>query len=334
MDRSKESLVSIIIPVYNAEKYLKKCIDSILNQSYNEFELLLINDGSTDNSKEIIEQLKKKDKRVVTIHKKNEGVSSARTVGLDVAKGEYILFVDADDYLEKDYIEYFYNLINCSFGLDMAVNYNKFCIHTPYQVKKEKVELLSSEKIMEYIYTSKINEAVWNKIYRRSFLKKNNIIFNKDIWYGEGMLFNMQCLQCTEKIAVGNKRVYHQVYNYSSAMREFNLDSNLCGLKSLDLQRKIWKNENKKVLSAWKFHKWCFNMSILKGIIKSNTKSKYLREYVDCKKKLRRGWYYPWTVDISPLRKLFYVFSSLFPVLGAKIFLYNERKKAKRYFDN
>lgn len=330
MVKKAKPLMSIIIPVYNAEKYLEKCINSILDQTYTNYEVILVNDGSVDNSKEIIERFKKEDKRIVSIHKKNGGVSSARNAGLSIAVGEFVFFIDADDYLESDYIEYFYNLINYCEGLDMAMNYNKFSIHNQKQVKEEKVELLDSEKVMEYIYTGKINVAVWNKIYRRSFLEKNHISFNKDIWYGEGMLFNMLCLQYTNQVAVGNKCVYHQVYNYSSAMREFKLDSNLCGLRSLDLQRKCWKRENKVVLNSWKFHKWCFNMSILKGIIKSKTKDKYKKEYKKCKFELRKGWYYPWIVNISPLRRCFYIFSSVFPVLGARIFLYNEKKKAKK----
>ena len=329
MKKKQYPLISFIIPVYNVEKYIKRCIESVLNQSYDNIEIIVVNDGSKDNSKRIIEEMLSESKKIVLINKENGGVSSARTEGLKHAQGEFILFIDSDDYLENDYAEYFYNLINQEEQIDIAMNYNKFSIHTPEQVKKEKIEILSSNKIMEYIYTSKINVAVWNKIYRRSFLENNNISFNKEIWYGEGMLFNIQCLQYTDRVVVGNKRVYHQVYNDNSAMRDFKLDNNLCGLRSLELQRECWKKEYKNVLNAWKFHKWCFNMSILKGIIKSNSISKYKKEYKECKRNLRNGWYYSLSVNLSFLRRCFYIFSSIFPVCGAKIFLYNERQKSK-----
>ena len=97
-----EKLVSIIIPIYNSEKYLKKCIDSILEQKYNNLEIILINDGSTDNSGKICDRLAIEDKRIKVIHKLNEGVSIARNKGLEMAKGEYIFFIDSDDYIDEN----------------------------------------------------------------------------------------------------------------------------------------------------------------------------------------------------------------------------------------
>ena len=99
-----EKLVSIIIPIYNSEKYLKKCIDSILEQKYNNLEIILINDGSTDNSGKICDRLAIEDKRIKVIHKLNEGVSIARNKGLEMAKGEYIFFIDSDDYIDENII--------------------------------------------------------------------------------------------------------------------------------------------------------------------------------------------------------------------------------------
>ena len=98
-------LISIIVPVYNVEKYLKKCIDSILNQTYSNIEILLIDDGSTDNSGIICDNFKKRDSRIKVVHKKNSGVSSTRNYGLDLATGKYISFVDSDDFVECDFIE-------------------------------------------------------------------------------------------------------------------------------------------------------------------------------------------------------------------------------------
>lgn len=104
-------LISIIVPMYNREKTISKCLDSILNQTYSNFELIIIDDGSTDNSFTICEQYVKDDDRIKLIHQENQGVSSARNKGLDISEGEYIAFIDSDDYVSDDYLEYLYTLI-------------------------------------------------------------------------------------------------------------------------------------------------------------------------------------------------------------------------------
>ena len=107
----KEELISIIIPVYNSEKYLQRCIDSIKSQTYNNIEILLIDDGSTDNSLQICNENALKDSRINVIHKKNTGVSDTRNIGIAKSKGKYVSFIDSDDYIEKNYIKKLYNAI-------------------------------------------------------------------------------------------------------------------------------------------------------------------------------------------------------------------------------
>ena len=119
--------VSVVVPVYQAENYLNRCLDSILAQTLENFELILINDGSKDKSGEICDEYKRKDKRIRVIHKRNEGVSRARQVGLDLARGEYIIYVDPDDWVERDYLETLYSkaisenadMIICDFGVNI-----------------------------------------------------------------------------------------------------------------------------------------------------------------------------------------------------------------------
>ena len=103
--------ISIIVPVYNVEKYLKRCIDSILNQSFTDFELILVDDGSTDNSGEIIDEYAIKDERIKVIHKENGGLSSARNVGIEYSKGNYIAFVDSDDYINKNMYKFYIKML-------------------------------------------------------------------------------------------------------------------------------------------------------------------------------------------------------------------------------
>ena len=127
----KNNLISIIVPIYNVEKYLKKCIDSIINQTYKNLEIILVDDGSPDNCGKICDEYAKKDNRIKVIHKENGGVSSARNVGVENATGEYIGFVDSDDYIEKDMYEVLINNLKKE-NADISIISN-------YEVYKNKI---------------------------------------------------------------------------------------------------------------------------------------------------------------------------------------------------
>jgi glycosyltransferase involved in cell wall biosynthesis len=128
-------LISIVVPVYNVESYLEKCIDSILNQSYSNFELILVNDGSTDNSGKICSDFEKKDSRIKVINKDNGGLSDARNHGIDIASGRYITFIDSDDFVEVDYIFYLYNLLK-KYGTKISI-----CAYNILLENGEKINL-------------------------------------------------------------------------------------------------------------------------------------------------------------------------------------------------
>lgn len=138
--------------MYNVEKFIFKTVNSILNQDYRNIENILVDDGSPDNSARIIDELAKKDNRIVCVHKENGGVSSARNAGLKIATGEYVTFIDGDDWVEPNYVSYLLNL-----------------------VASDREYVVSDEKAIEWIYLGNIFVAVWNKIYSMPFLKK--IIF-------------------------------------------------------------------------------------------------------------------------------------------------------------
>ena len=240
--------VSVIIPVYNVEKFILKTVESVMNQDYKDVEIILVNDGSPDNSAQIIDELAKRDNRIICIHKENGGVSSARNAGLKIATGEYVTFIDGDDWVEPNYISYLLDLIeknSCEIGMNKN-NYSDYSMNS-----SDKEYVVEAEKAIEWIYLGDIFVAVWNKIYKMSFLRDNDILFDEKIWYGEGMLFNIDCLQFIDRVAVGEKCVYHQVNNPNSAMRKFNVDSNLCGIKSLEIQKEHWKKSNPAILDAW-----------------------------------------------------------------------------------
>lgn len=279
MDKENEK-VSIIVPVYNVERYIENCVMSLIEQDYRNVEIILVNDGSPDHSAAIIDRLALHDNRIRVIHKENGGVSSARNVGILSASGDYIMFVDGDDWVEQNYVSYFLNLLkknNCFVGMDIK-NFYAGSTQT-----EEKTYIVSAEKAIEWIYMGKLFVAVWNKIYSTSLLKENAICFNDEIWYGEGMLFNIEVLQFCDKVAIGEKSVYHQTANPNSAMRSFNLKSNLCGIRSLELQKEKWKKANDRIEKAWDYHRYCFNRSILDGLVRTNMAKKNKALYNECK---------------------------------------------------
>lgn len=322
-------LVSIIVPIYNVGQYIEKCIKSIMNQDCENIEIILVNDGSTDDSGAIVDRIAQTDSRVIVIHKSNGGVSSARNSGLDAAKGEYVLFVDGDDYVEPDYVSYFVRLVSQN-GCDVAMSRNNYSEDVMNQVEEDSIMLLDSETVIEQIYLGKIFVAVWNKIYRRTFLNQNNLRFNPEIWYGEGMLFNIECLQYTDTVALGEKRVYHQVFNPNSAMRNFNLESNYCGIRSMEIQRALWKKKNDRIERAWKYHYRCFAYSIFSGLVRTGMDAEHKDECCKCKKALREDIMLPIIVDIPIKLKLLYIACAIAPEFVARRAAWKFKRKIAR----
>ena len=182
-------LVSVIIPVFNGEKYLEECIKSLINQTLKNCEFIFINDGSTDSSKEIIEKYKLLDSRIKLINQENQGVSVARNNGLEQAQGEFIGFVDADDYIESEMYERLYfklketdsDFIMCNFNT--TVDGHSKTSKYPYQ----DGNIMSKEYIIENILYKMISNgslyAIWNKLYKKELINKYNIRFILEMIY-------------------------------------------------------------------------------------------------------------------------------------------------------
>ena len=238
-------MISVIVPVYNVERYLHRCINSILAQSFSCFELLLINDGSNDNSDIICEEYANRDLRVRVFHKENGGVSSARNVGLDHAKGDYIMFVDSDDYMLPNMCELMVytleakktDLVICGTteaggGFWRPQEDNDFSIK---ELKDSFIHLLHTELL----------SPPWNKIYKRC--KIRNRRFREDISFGEDLIFNIQYLDTCENISfIKASPFYHEKENNSSLVVNFSRK------RLLDIE-KVWVivdgfSENKKGL--------------------------------------------------------------------------------------
>ena len=191
---------SIIIPVYNVEKYIENCVKSVLNQSYGDFELLLIDDGSMDNSPLICDNLAKKDERVKVIHKQNGGVSSARNEGIRQANGDYILFLDADDYFSLNLLEFCFEFIKENSNLNVF-NYSSTDVYNGketlanvypkgiyrFEDEKQRFKLLKILIENGYLIT-----VCWRSCYKKEFLIKNQLFFDETHAFAEDVLFYLK----------------------------------------------------------------------------------------------------------------------------------------------
>lgn len=314
--------VSVIVPIYNVEKYIGKCVDSIRNQDYPNIEIIPVDDGSPDKSPQIIDEMASNDDRIKVIHEKNGGVSSARNRGIAAATGEYIMFVDGDDWVDDDYVSYFVDLIE-KHGCDIGMDKNNYMVEKT--MSADKSYRVSAEKAIEWIYLGTLFVAVWNKIYKTSLLRESGVLFNEEIWYGEGMLFNIECLQCVEEVAIGEKAVYHQTYNPDSAMRSFNLESNFCGIRSMELQKDVWKKKSRAIKRAWTYHRYCFNRTIIGGLVDSEIVDENREVYDECVRNLRKGILIPLSVERNPRKIMGWLMYFANPMLMA-----NRGKRKKK----
>ena len=192
--------VSVVVPIYNVEKYIKQCVDSIRNQTLEDIEIILVDDGSPDNCPQICDDYKKLDNRIKVVHKKNGGLSSARNAGMRVATGEYIGFVDSDDYIEVDMYEKMYNTAK-KYDVDFVMcDYYKVFEKEKYQnsLSLEK-GLFNKKKIVDRLYNELIMRedleygpllSVWNCLYKRDFIEKNNLYFDDIVKYCEDNLYS------------------------------------------------------------------------------------------------------------------------------------------------
>jgi glycosyltransferase involved in cell wall biosynthesis len=223
-----KGVVSVIIPIYNVEKYLKKCIESVITQSYSNLEIILVNDGTKDASGIICESYYKSDNRIRYITKLNGGLSSARNAGLEIATGEFILFVDSDDFIEKDLVkDCVFNIIKNESDL-VIFNFSRI-FESSYVSKGE--ELFLSNKtydlhdigIDNYVIKNFLNYdhgvEAWNRFYRRSLIVNNGIYFvdNNKI-FAEDLLFNLCYLVHVDKLTTLKKSYYNYLIRNSSIM--------------------------------------------------------------------------------------------------------------------
>lgn len=230
--------ISIIVPIYNAENYLDKCIESLLNQTKKEIEIILINDGSTDNSEKIIKSYK--DKRIKYFKNENQGIGKTRNFGIEKAKGKYLMFVDSDDYIDKNMAKLMFDKA-FSNSLDMVVcDYYKVINNENIEEKLPSFKPTTLKNSPNLLYD--INLSPWNKIYKTSLVKDNNIRFVEDLKY-EDAPFVIETLDKANKIGKVNKCLNYYVIHGNSETtvrdkRVFDI------LKIVDKIRKYFKGKD------------------------------------------------------------------------------------------
>lgn len=208
--------ISIIIPVYNVEKYLLKCISTLKKQEFKNIEFIFVDDGSTDNTFNILREEALKDIRIKILKQKNNGVSSARNLGIRNSTGKYIGFIDPDDYIEENiYLNLFNYMDNKK--LDLLV-YNYRMVWE--EELKSRVNSFNFNNIINHFIFVQEDGYVWNKIYRRDIIMKNNIFFDENITVGEDLLFNIKYIKYVKKYKIIDNVFYNYYQRKDSAVRK------------------------------------------------------------------------------------------------------------------
>ena len=279
--------ISVIIPVYNAQDGIKRCVDSLLKQSFKNFEIILLNDGSKDNSLNILKEYELKYSFVRVIDKQNEGVAVTRNKGLLLAEGDYTMFMDNDDFVDSDYLETFYQAIHEK-KLDLVIG--------GYKRVNQDNQIIFSQDIQQSEWSKYIIMAPWAKIYRTEFLKTNNLEFF-DYGIGEDIIFNLTAYKTTDKIGLLDYKGYNWYYNNQSvsntSQRGFSPKIDILVLFS-----KILELGNPSGLEVYYLKRYYVWYLLFSG--RTSSDQEFIHQYIRIKKWLKEN---KLISTISPLSK-------------------------------
>lgn len=269
--------VSVIIPVYNCEKYLDECISSLLNQTLYNCEFIFVNDGSNDNSRDIINKYKLIDNRIVLIDQENQGVSIARNNGLNISTGEYIGFVDADDYIDPSMFQTLYKVAkksNCDVVIsefEEILEGNKNIIRYNFIKNKLLDKSYIEDNIIPFLISDDSLNTVWNKLYKNKIIKDNKIVFPEKVCLGEDGLFNMSVFSNISRLKYIEYCGYHYREVTGSATRN---------LSNKDYFKRALEVYNLDILNYCKTNLSIENIYKLKSIKLINSVMSYIYIYL------------------------------------------------------
>jgi glycosyltransferase involved in cell wall biosynthesis len=238
-------LISVVIPVYNVEKYLSKAVESVIEQTYNKLEIILVDDGSTDNCAEICDSFAEKDSRVIVIHQKNSGLSGARNAGIKMASGDYIFFLDSDDYIEPDTLEFAVKNAQL-YKTDLVI----WGYITEYENKQQPdkeirvPDCLIYEGNNDLDYVPSCIGYAWNKLYNRDIIERNNLEFRHGVSLVEDILFNRDYIAHVSRILFVDKCFNHYLQRNVPTLGTKQYD-NALELKMMSLD--AWQDILKKM---------------------------------------------------------------------------------------
>ncbi len=217
--------VSIIVPVYNCEKFISKCLDSILHQTYSNIEIVIVNDGSTDQSEEILQKYKEQDERVSCYYQDNSGPSEARNYGIMKSTGEYLAFIDSDDSIDAYYIEYLINKMLTT-GADLVCcGYKDISVYGILNCTDFNFDKSDSMHYFINLVCNGTGGVLWSKMFKKEIISKHNIKMDKDIFMSEDLIFVLQyAVHCQSFAAINNYLYYYNRLNQNSISSNFSID--------------------------------------------------------------------------------------------------------------
>lgn len=282
-------LVTLIVPIFNVEKFLIQCINSIINQTYKNIEIILVNDGSSDSSGKIANNFAKDDERISVFHIENKGVSAARNLGINEATGEYIVFVDSDDYLLPDFIEYMLKITDQT-KAEFCISTNVFTSENMNQVAIDSIDVYSREQATCAFLYPGIKIGCWNKIFKRDFLVSNNIRFFTELFMGEGLNFITTASQFASKVGVGHRKVYfYRTDNVNSATKKFDINKINNAIKAIEYIENNLIIKTNNILIALEFSHFWTRFYALKMIHYEVNKNRYLLHYYEYSEYLKNN---------------------------------------------
>ena len=328
----KNNQMSVIVTVYNIEQYIEECIVNILSQKNIVLELILVDDGSPDDSGKIADEYAAKDSRIKSFHKKNGGCCDARNFGLSKVTGEYTMLADGDDWLELDCVDYLVRLAEDN-KCQMAMSDCIFTTSDRQQNAKDNVRIWTPERATCAILYVETPVGPWNKLYTTHVIRDNNIDFSVP-WFGEGLYFSVTNAQYSNSVAVGHRKVYNYRLN--------NIQSGTTERKVLHAVNSLWNIRNIKnklhikttaTINAcnWHIHRNCFNL--LWYVIGSGIEDEYKDLYTKTHKELLNTT--PSVLihsKVSLFNRFLIIATALMPRTMARIATIRRMKKTNKKF--
>ena len=318
--------VSIIVPMYNVGKYIEQCILSIVNQTYHNIEIILVDDGSPDESGKIADEYTARDNRIKVIHKANAGVSAARNSGLDTATGDFVCFSDGDDYVMPNYVEHLLNLC-LTYDADVAYTVDMYTTFHKESVVDSFVKVISAEDATENILCYKVPIGVYSKMFKREFLVKNNIHFLENVYIGEGFNFNTACFQRANKVVMSNERIYfYRRDNEASAMTKFKAAKCQMALKAIDIIKDNLVLKSDRIYKAWTFAYWHTHFDMYCWIVNAEAKNENVELYKKCRYVSQSKAYIAFRVPTKRTERIRGLLGLAAPFVAAKLMLWRSNR--------